>query len=160
MMALTMEQPIIAGNPQASLCDLSWLGGIIDGEGCLTLDKRGGKARKQQCVAPVATIVNTDEVLTDKVQEILRKNGVAFHVRVHPQKGEWRRKIEIVVSGIKRVTRFLDLVRPYLVSKAAKADLIRSFCESRLQSFGEYSDDEKELCRKVWSLNGRGTKHW
>lgn len=160
-MVLTMEKSIIAGNPQASLCGLSWLGGIVDGEGCLTVDKRGGKARKQQCVAPVVVIVNTDAVLTDKVQEILGKHNIPFYVRVHPARKTWKPKIEVILSGLRRVLRFLDVIQPYLVSKAHKAALLRSFCESRLAVSGsEYSETDKEICRTIWRLNGRGTAHW
>ncbi len=156
VMPLTMERSMNAENQQASLCELSWLGGIIDGEGCITIDKKA-----HNCVHPVITIVNTDPLITDKVSEILAKHGMAVYVRVHPAKGNWKQKIEMVISGYMRVSKFLPLIRPYLVSKAARADLVLELCNNRLAARkAPYSQDDKELCKQVWMLNGRGTSHW
>lgn len=153
---LIMEQRANAANQQARLCELSWLGGIIDGEGCITVDKKA-----QECVHPLITIVNTDKRITDKVIQIFTAYGVAFYVREHPAKGNWKAKIEIVVAGFKRVDRFLRVIRPYLVSKAERADKILLLCEMRVNARrAPYTDAEKNLCRDVWKLNGRGTDHW
>lgn len=155
-MPLTMEKRIGADNQQASLCELSWLGGIVDGEGCITVDKKA-----QECVAPMITIVNTELVLMEKVASVLMKHGIAFYRRDHPAKGNWKAKIEFVIAGFKRVRRFLEVVRPYLVSKAKKADLLQAFCNVRLAANrAPYSDRDKNLCHEIWALNGRGTNHW
>ncbi|MCK9570344.1 hypothetical protein M0R72_15465 [Candidatus Pacearchaeota archaeon] len=156
-----MEQFSNADNQQASLCDLSWLGGIMDGEGCITIDKRSAKNRKQANVSPAITIVNTDTKIIDKVLQILKKYDIAYYYRVHPPKGNWKRKLEILIVGYKRVSRFIPVILPYLVGKYQRAVLIQQLCESRMQKpYREYSEVEKEICRKIWDLNGRGTKHW
>ncbi len=156
-----MEQFSNADNQQASLCELSWLGGIIDGEGCLTFDKKSHKGRTQQCVSPTITIVNTEKILMNLVTSILKKNDIAYYYRLHPAKGNWKPKMEVIIAGLKRSIRLLDLITPYLVSKHHKAELLRQFCFLRVNAFNRtYSEEEKEICRQVWVLNGRGTKHW
>ena len=162
-MALIMEQFIIAENQQVSLCELSWLGGIIDGEGCLTIDKHGGRRdEKGKCsVNPMIIIVNTDQIIMDKVQDILKKNGIPFYIYIHPPKKTWKRKIEIVIRGYKRIRKFLPIITPFLIGKLEKANLLNEFCLSRLEKYtNPYTEEEKEMCRKIWLLNNRGTNHW
>jgi hypothetical protein len=151
-----MEQRATAVNQQASLCELSWLGGIIDGEGCVTVDKRTGDN-----VFPAITIVNTDHRITDKVEAIFKRHAIAYYFRVHPANGNWKPRRQFIISGWKRVSRALPVILPYLVSKADRAELIIKLCDMRLKANrAPYSEAEKDICRQVWELNGRGTNHW
>ena len=60
-------------NQQERLVRLGWLGGIIDGEGnvsvCLTKDHRRADER---LIYPVIKISNTSKILLDEVADILR----------------------------------------------------------------------------------------
>jgi len=156
-----MEQFSNADNQQASLCELSWLGGIVDGEGCITVSRRMGN----QTASPIVTIVNTEEKLLDKVQRLLQKCGIAYYVRVHRQSDQVKRvrppkqKIEFVIAGHKRVPRFLDLIHPYLISKQPQAQLLMQFCAARKdRAHQPFLSTDKSMCSKLWGLNGRGTK--
>jgi len=156
-----MEQFSNADNQQASLCELSWLGGIVDGEGCITVSKRVGN----RTASPIVTIVNTERKLLDKVQQLFQKYGIAYYVRVHKQlnqaecKRPLKQKVEFVIAGHKRVPRFLDLICPYLISKQPQAQLLLHFCAVRKDRVHQaFLQIDKEICSKLWVLNGRGTK--
>jgi len=144
-----------ADNQQARLCELSWLGGIIDGEGCVTVRK----STTGPYGGPLVSISNTDKLIISKVVYLFNKHHIAYHVRHIAAKAPRKAKKEISVSGFKRVPRLLALIEPYLISKQQRAILLRTFCTSRLKA-GKvpYSDYEKDLCEQIWVFTDRGTK--
>jgi len=158
-----MEQFFNADDQQASLCDLSWLGGIIDGEGSIQVAKGSKKRGKVQGVHPRITIVNTCPILIDKVKTILEEYHIAFYQNTthYEYKLPAKPLHGVLIHGYKRATRFLELIIPYLVSKKLKACLLHDFCLMRAPHPRQpYSEDEKAVCRKIWELNGHGTTCW
>lgn len=154
---LFMEQSPVAENQQASLCERSWLGGIMDGEGCLTVSKHPLKHRLT--VSPVMTIVNTNPRIIEEVRRILSKYGLPFHVTEYAAKGTWTAQTRISISGFKRITRALAFLRPYLIGKAEQADLIQRLVKSRSTQHPKapYSELDISLCEEIWRLNGHNT---
>jgi hypothetical protein len=157
-----MEQSERLGNPQERLHDLSWLGGIVDGEGCITVSAKGVKTRKHPYAHPNINITNTDELIVRKVMAVFKKYEIAYYLHVVPKTATTLTKMNLTILGYKRAIRFLKLIIPYLVSKKERALLLLEFVESRLTKGPgiRYSESEKELCRRIWNFNGRGTNHF
>ena len=132
---MSSDNPSGAGNQQRSLeSRLSWLGGVIDGEGMITAIKRSTAGRVQNGFAPRISITNTDPVMIDEVVSILRETGLAFHLQQKDGIGTWKRKLEVIIEGFKRCSQALPVLLPYLVSKREKAERLLRLCESRIQS--------------------------
>ena len=140
-----MEQSKIQGdNQQESL--LWWLGGIIDGEGCITINHHRlhrGTIKETLFFAPIIIITNTNKILIDKCQEILERNNLAFYLN-YRERGKGRRKPcwWIVITGIKRCVRALNILSKYLISKKEEANLVKEFCEGRLRK-NEWSNSKE-----------------
>jgi len=144
-----MEQSQIQGNNQQESL-LWWLGGIIDGEGCITINHHRlhrGTLKETLLFSPAIIISNTNKILLDKCQEILRNNNLAFYVRYDPEKRnkKWKERGQIVIVGIKRCVRALNILSQYLIAKKEEADLVKKFCEERLRKSKEYKGNRKDL---------------
>jgi len=146
------ENPIGADNQQRSLeSRLSWLGGIIDGEGMVTAIKRSESRRNQNGFAPRISIVNTDLRMIDEAVSILEELGLAFHMQEKAGLGTWKTKYEVLMDGYKRCSKALPVLMPYLVVKRGKAERLLALCESRLSSprNAAYTTEEIALALSV-----------
>lgn len=155
---LIMQQSFDADNQQATISNLSWLGGIIDGEGCISFHTVAGKKRKSRPVTPKINITNTDMEMITYIMSILDENDIAYYVE--NRKGTKRNKPSkaIIIKGCKRCLKFLPLIIPHLVNKRKRAELLYEFCVLRHNEKSRpYSEYEKQLCRKIYQLNGRNT---
>jgi len=165
-----MEQSLLQGDyQQGRFNELSWLGGIVDGEGSVLLSK--DIHRKFKCVHPRMTITNTEPKMINKIIEILKKYYIPHHIRMRsPKKGQSIKRLgkpylpltEIRIEGFRRLKKFLPLIKSYLISKREKADLLEEFIDSRLSKLGNpipYNEKEKNLCLKIWRLNGNYSIH-
>lgn len=141
----------------AKFDELSWLGGFMDGEGCLTLLKRS----KGTSYAPRITIVNTNRVLIDKVAEILGGKEIGHYIdEKKSTKKKWKTRYEVCVYGMLRCKKFLELIQPYLVGKAPQAKILKQFISLRLSKPRNevYGIEEKTLFKEIRTLNGRFNK--
>ena len=139
-----MEQSSIQGvNQQERL--LCWLGGIIDGEGCITINHhRLHKQTKKETLlfTPIVAITNTNKILIDKSCEILTDNNIPYHVQFQPSSqvekfksssgGKRKDRWYIQVVGLKRVARTLNILGSYIIAKKPEASLVKEFCDKRL----------------------------
>ncbi len=163
-----MEQSKIQGdNQQENL--LWWLGGIIDGEGCITINHHRlhqHTSKETLLFSPTIIIVNTNKVLIDKCQEILRMVNIPFYMAYHPSKQiEHKEKWSIVITGIKRCIRALNILSQYLIGKKEEAYLVKRFCEGRLAKNGiqnqqngrncTYSTEDFEIILRVAEIHNR-----
>lgn len=149
-----------ADNQQERLCELSWLGGIIDGEGCISFKKNTGKCwknRNERPLYPIVSVSNTDIMMINKIIEILERNQIAYYREDRKGRGNNSNSSAIYIKGIKRVKRLLDLIIPYLVNKQHRAKLLYEFCELRSHNHKPYTEYEKELCQRIYNIMGRGT---
>ncbi len=163
-----MEQSKIQGdNQQENL--LWWLGGIIDGEGCITINHHRlhlHTSKETLLFSPTIIIVNTNKVLIDKCQEILQTINIPFYVSFRPSSNpNHKEKWAIVITGIKRCVRALNILSQYLIAKKEEADLVKKFCESRLAQNGiqnkqngrncTYSEKDFEIILRVAQIHNR-----
>ena len=131
--------------------ELSWLGGIWDGEGTIAIYKRSSY------FVPAASVCNTNEVLINKVKEILDLYDIPYYVEYNTRtnRANSRPCWAIKMEGRPRVTKFLHLIHPYLVSKQGQADLVLSWCEAKKRRTA-LSAQDVQLMTELKTLNSRG----
>jgi len=129
--------------------DKAWFAGIIDGEGCISLIKRG------EHFVPSVKISNTNELLINKCKQVLSEAGIEFLVR-YSDRGERKNAKpawEIVLESRPRTTAVLNLILPYLVSKKEQAILVLDWCS---QDVRKKTDTETNFIPNIRALNHRG----
>ncbi len=130
---------------------LSWLGGIIDGEGMITTIRRFEKNRNQSGYIPRVSIVNTDLLIINEVVSICKELTLPHYVQTKKGKGLWKTKYEVLFNGIRRCKSVLEIVTPYLISKQHKAISLLEFCNNRLNlpRMSSYSEGDIKLAQSV-----------
>lgn len=143
------ENPVGAGNEQRRLeIRLAWLGGIIDGEGMVTVIRRKKGSRKG--FIPRVSIVNTDERIISEVVSILKELRLAHYTQTKAgTKAGWKTKWEVQFNGHIRCAAALPHLIPYLVSKREKAEALLELCERRLVTREPYGERDMELIEKA-----------
>jgi hypothetical protein len=145
------------GNQQERLeGDRHWLGGIVDGEGCVDLGLSPGH-RGRLYLHPEIHIANTDPGMVQEIVRIYQAHNIAHHVKWRSKPGQ-KDFAQIRISGLKRVQRFLDAFQPYIRSKQNQAQAVRDFIESRLTKRPKQPYDQQEA-DAWWSLRvARGSQ--
>ena len=157
---LTMKQSKSLDNQQRSVEErLCWLGGIIDGEGCVTAlaghTKTGhGHIYKYRRYVPLISIVNTDKVMIEEIIDILKTVDVGHWVnyresqRNHPS---WKPKWEIMINGMKRCAKAAEVLLPYLVSKRERLQAMKNWVNRRLMLTpkAEYTEEDYMLLNLI-----------
>jgi hypothetical protein len=138
---------------------LAWLGGILDGEGTLTIIEKRRKNKVGSIYQPAITLVNTDKKIIERCIEILKENEIPHWVHFYDKTKKWKRRWRIEVGGLKRVAKSIPILSEFLVGKREQADILKEFCDLRLQQLGEhnrYSDYELRLVSLIKMLNRKG----
>lgn len=139
--------------------DLSWLAGIIDGEGSISCHKL--KGRNSLILGVV--IVNTDEGILSNIETIYRTNNIfssrynrALYNKTYSFKG-YKTCYEIVVRRKDDSYRLCKLIKPYLrnTNKKEKVDLLISFIESHPNKTAKVKNCL--VCKK--NFTGRGVMY-
>lgn len=123
-------------NPQVTDIEIGWLLGIVDGEGCYTMSK-GSKGSYNVSMK----FVNTCPIIMDKIESILRRLGIPFHVYQSFRTANQRPAKRLEINGPRRLIKFLDFVLPYDFGKKDQADLLHKYITVRLNTpYGEMDD--------------------
>lgn len=90
--------------------------------------------------------------------KIIGAGNVRLSARAH---GTWNETWQYRLTGLRNVYAVLKQVAPFLVLKKEQAQLLISYCESRLSKTGgpttkKYTDHEKKLIERIRLLNKRG----
>ncbi len=125
-------------NPQATTTkeDLSWVGGIIDGEGCISLCKRNRKGTINY--RPIILISNTDKRMIEEVSSILKKATIGHWVTwINPKlptktRPSQRMMGSVNISGFQRCEHALSILIPYIRTKRNQATTILEYIRYRL----------------------------
>lgn len=117
---------------------LWWFGGIIDGEGCITINhNRLHRNTKKETLlfSPQVIITNTNKKLIDQCQDILQKEEIPFYVQ-YKERAKGRRVPcwWIRIQGLKRCLKALNIITQYLIAKKEEAILVKEFCEDRINA--------------------------
>jgi len=128
-----------SGNPQVERArELGWLAGIIDGEGCITLARAQKKHHENTpWFLPLIHISNTDPYIISEIVRIMRKYELPFWLQ-HRRTGKYANKnlYLVMIDGMKRVKKLLDVVIPYLIGKKEEAVTVREFIQYRSDKHG------------------------
>lgn len=141
-----------ADNQQRRLeLKLSWLGGIIDGEGMVTTIKRVGGKYNQYGYSPRISIVNTDLLIINEVISICEEISLPYYLQIKKGKGLWKTKYEVLFNGMRRCKIALEVLTPYLVSKKQRAISLLEFCNNRLNLSrnSAYSESDIKLAQSI-----------
>ena len=133
-----------ADNQQRRLNKLSWLGGIIDGEGMITVIMR---THGCSCY-PRISIVNCDKNIIEEVTQILNELNLKHYIqtKVYVVGEEQHIKYEVLVNGIKRCIPMLHEIIPYLVAKKERAQKLLVWCNRRLlRPMMKYTQEDLEI---------------
>jgi len=144
--------------------ELAWCAGIIDGEGCIAVNRRnvgtGGKNR----TLSHAPCLQINMVHLDTLRRVRSLLGVGSIHRHSSCAATKRQAWSFSVTGRKAVTA-LQLVRPYLFGKADEADAVLGFYDLGRAWGGRYSRSvppeliaaREELCERVRAMK---RKEW
>lgn len=151
---------------------LSYLAGLIDGEGTVGITRRRPtgqnlteEERSRYYYSPFVIVVNTDKRLVDIAKEIMGKGSIWC---TKPQKENWNAiwRYEAVALTAREL---IALVQPYLIAKATQAELALSM-PTRKKAGLKYGNGENfrrneylyEQQKQCWlamtELNRRGVK--
>lgn len=101
--------------------DWAWLAGIVDGEGTVGAYFQGRK-RGRRAITPILQVVSTDEIIVNKVAQIVRTLGI----QVEPtQVGVTKRNRPVWIWACRRakaLQQVLPALLPFLVLKAPQAE--------------------------------------
>lgn len=127
----------------------AWLAGIIDGEGSISLFSHQEKSGSIK-IKPVVNFVNTDLGIVNEALSILHKAGCKPYIVNRRQSIKNQRHkdvVEVKVSAIPEVKKFLDIVVPYLKGeKKHRAEILLRYVNRRNEKFqnGDYSYDQDD----------------
>lgn len=150
-------------NPQATLTieDLAWLGGLIDGEGCIYITKRV-RTQSNFSLLPGVLISNTDPFIIEEVSRILHLAGIGHWVGwsnpSNRKNGRPSKRMmgNIKCGGFKRTRHALEVLIPYIRAKKDQAILVEEFCERRLRigyaAKNSYTEIDDSYYRRVREL--------
>jgi len=155
-------------NQQKTLSEseLGWLGGIIDGEGTISIHRMFSHG-KNITLSPRISIPNTNIIIFSKVCSILDSLDIGRHVekRDNKKNNKWKDCYIAQISNITGTKKFLDKMMQYFFGKKDQAELVLSFCNSRINTYenthckrSPYTEEEKNMYFQSIELNRKGKK--
>ena len=131
-----------------------WLAGFWDGEGSFLLQSRKTN-RGGNWFCPELSVFNNDEDTMYYIKSILSKLNIGSSLQKRiPKNDNHRIQYRLVVAGLTRSKRLLDLLSPYLITKKKRALLILKFIDKRLSVKGNipYGKFEKKIIKQLSEL--------
>lgn len=143
--------------------ELSYLAGVIDGEGTITLERSG---KRRLCgvmgLSPMIIIANTNRDLIQYCINIISKFGINPYIKTQDsgRYGRGKAMYWICIKGFTKCKKILSSIKKYLVAKYAQANLLIEFIDYRgdsQEAKGKpYGEVELGILEKIRSLNRRG----
>lgn len=132
-------------NTQATPYEIGYLAAMIDGEGCIAIQKSTATAYSINL-----KVTNTDEHIIHKVQSIMIKLGVnpLIRDRVNTNNPQWKGWMEVYLTKRENVKKILETVLPHLEGKRPRALMMLQFIDRTI--------DREEAFWKMKELNKKG----
>jgi intein/homing endonuclease len=134
-----------------------YIAAFLDGEGGIQITKSYRKDREY------TTALHPDVYFTNTSEEVIlsiRKWLGGGSITRRRERGNHKDTYVLTISGVKSILELLDTIRPYMIVKAKRADLMIEFCRSRIfHNRGKgrrFTEDELRLYRAIKKLNRRG----
>jgi|LSQX01.3.fsa_nt_gb hypothetical protein len=146
--------------------NIGYILGVLDSDGCISLNKTG-KTKTPPIFAkllPNVSISNTSLKLIDKCVEILKENNIPFYIRTANRNIKHKPIYTIMISGLKRVKKFIEVCIDNDFAKKDRLLLLEEFVKLRLNSIDKhpankpYSKRELEILNEIHILNEIGGK--
>lgn len=121
---------------------LNWLGGIIDGEGWISVRKTNYSSR-HITYGPVIGVVNTDEKIVNEVCNIYKELEIPFYVEKSLYKGTHsfnskKTQYRIMLIGMKRCQKAIPHLLKGVFAKRHKLLAMQEWIECRLSNRSNY----------------------
>ena len=138
--------------------ELGYICGFIDGEGTITIFKRG---KRSGTFRPTIHIANTNLEVLEWIRRILNLGYIYGAVKKvgKRQKTVWC----LYIMAQAEIYALLKRVTPHLILKKRQAELVKQFLEIRMQSRQSmhrlnppFSEREFEIQEEIKNLNQRG----
>lgn len=114
------------------LTDLAYLAGLIDGEGCIAIQKSKQNGRPTYAIN--FKVTNSDPNIVDRVQSIMLGLGVNPYIREknNQDRPEWKSWFDIYLTKGSNIQTVLRAVLPYLVGKRARAFIMLRYIDKMI----------------------------
>lgn len=111
---------------------LAWLAGIMEGEGCFSINSAG---KNRNYFVYCISITNTDLIILQKCVSILKEIGIGVRIKSRNKQIKNRRmRYDLKIEGIKKMICFINAINPYIVGqKKMQAELMLNFLKRRLK---------------------------
>ncbi len=136
--------------------DLAYVGGLMDGEGTITLTKSTRSKTGRSQITPLVQIANTDRPLLKFCEDVL---GIKGCIKSQNRKNNKHKEGFVLVYQCKKAEAVVNVLLPYLRLKKPQAILL---LEQRklVKLGGRYTNGELEkietLKEMIQKLNKRG----
>jgi hypothetical protein len=132
------------------VADMSWLAGILDGEGSMHLPAVRRNDRDPHVRNYIQISVgNTNPYLIQKITQIWERQNVKFYLALLKRSGK-REYLHLTTTGLGSARKVLTSVLPYLTAKKAQAECLLSYITWReAQGYHGITADMAAMGEKV-----------
>jgi hypothetical protein len=137
--------------------ELAYIAGIVDGEGCIMLQKCTARA-SDAYIYPVVKVANTDFRLMDWLVKKIGAGAVQYRTRSNTG----CKDVQHWTIASNQAIQFLKTIRPYLIVKAHQADVALAVWEENaaaLELTGRKQFGHGN-CVPAWLRNFRTACYW
>jgi len=131
----------------ATIADLAWLAGIIDGEGSIFImrNKRTDRERIYNYILRLS-VQSIDDIMIPSCYEI---TGEGCTYPIHEKRENQQNSLKWQLEG-KKVVRVLQELLPYLKVKKTQAELAIKFQETTKKHWRQMTDDDYKEQEKFY----------
>ena len=130
----TMDNPLALELTQQDKIDLSWMGGLLDGEGSFNLHRKRPRPSGGAYIHLQIRMGNTNPQIVSEYVKLLDKFGITYHISHWKRQSNRHKPCDIViVNRLTSCERLCGLLIPYLRGKRGQAELVARFVRSRME---------------------------
>lgn len=137
--------------------DIGYIVGFFEGEGCICVThySRKGKRKNESSFQVMVQIGNTNKAILDKICSLLGY-GYVIPDRTKRKKPFYYFRVNKQADKLK----FLEMIKPYLIEKKQRAELVCEFLKRRIEQNAKaycsvdakYSETERLWFEKYYAL--------
>ena len=134
-----------------------YIAAFLDGEGGIQITRSYRKDREYTtALHPDVYFTNTNEEVIRTIRKWLGGGSITRR----PERVDHKDSYVLTISGVNSILQLLEAIRPYMIVKVKRADLMIEYCKSRIShNRGKgrtFTENELRLYRAIKKLNRRG----